>query len=179
MNVFYLAYEIHVRNFVRLGRVIVEICWKWVEIAPFHFQVRFLSDFFDFFFINLFYLEYEIHVKNFMQLCCVVVDICWKWVEISILWLLGISFIVSLLFACIWGFIIINGVTNIYNIYKCYEHFNHKWLGFLFGMGWMARRAFGWCSIPFNNYKISTSKNHVTMGKSQWWKPILLKTSPG
>ena len=118
--------------------------------------MRFLSDFFDFFFINVFYLAYEIHVQNFVHLCCVVVEKCWKWVEISILWLLWISFIVSTLFACIWGFIIIKGVTNIYNIYKCYEHFNHKWLGFLFGMGWMARRAFGWCSAPFDNYKIFT-----------------------
>ena len=49
MNVFYLAYEIHVQNFVRLWRVVVEICWNWVEITPFHFRVRFLSDFFDFF----------------------------------------------------------------------------------------------------------------------------------
>ena len=100
----------------------LKIGWNSTISFPGAFFIRFLW----FFFINVFYLAYEIHVQNFVQLCCVVVEICWKWVEISILWLLWISFIVSLLFACIWGFIIIKGVTNIYNIYKCYEHFNYK-----------------------------------------------------
>ena len=49
INVFYLAYEIRVRSFVRLRWVVVELCWKWVETLPYHFQVRFLLDFFDFF----------------------------------------------------------------------------------------------------------------------------------
>ena len=47
MNTFYQAYEIHVQNFVRLGRVVVEICWNWVEILLFHLRVCFLTDFFD------------------------------------------------------------------------------------------------------------------------------------
>ena len=49
INVFYLAYEIRVRSFVRLCWVVVELCWKWVETLSFHFRVCFLPDFFDFF----------------------------------------------------------------------------------------------------------------------------------
>ena len=43
MIVFYLAYKIHVRNFVRLCWVVVEICWNWVEVLPFHYGCVFYS----------------------------------------------------------------------------------------------------------------------------------------
>ena len=43
MIVFYLAYEIHVQNFVRLCWIVVEICWNWVEVLPFHYGCVFYS----------------------------------------------------------------------------------------------------------------------------------------
>ena len=41
MNVLYLAYEIHIQNFVWLWGVVVEICWNSVQILLFHFWVCF------------------------------------------------------------------------------------------------------------------------------------------
>ena len=125
MNTFYLAYEIYVQNFVRLWQVAAEICWKWVEILLFHFRVRFFIVFLWFFFYKrvLFSLRNSRSKFHAALLCC-----CGYMLKMGghIHFMTLISFIVSTLFPCIWGFIIIKGVTNIYNIYKCYEHFNHK-----------------------------------------------------
>ena len=74
---FYLAYEIRVQNFVRLCCVVVEICWKWVEIAPFYSPVRFIW----FLFMNMFYLSYD------TKFHAAVASGCGKWVEIRLLYI--------------------------------------------------------------------------------------------
>ena len=69
--------------------------------------------------------------------------------------------VISFFLACIQVFTIIKG------IYKCYEHFNHKTIKIFLWEGMDCKKSIWMTFHPFHNYKISTSKNHVTMGKSQ------------